>query len=1076
MEVTIMKKRIKRRILTALLSTAVIAGTVNIPFLPSQADQTTAQAAESAAPTLTVRMDEGTRPLKHGASGWLYGLADEEVPTSSLITPLKPNTAVQKAPYGMQHPDGDVLDTAKTFLKAGGKNLQIYVPDYYALWGYEFTGTDQYLKILRMEAQACIDAGIAEDVSYVLYNEPSSNWIGTYHDGDGNQVKGWNAMFWFWLDMVEELRHYRNLEKELGLEEHEIVINEYADFTDCSAPGKLACWIGLWEEYNVSGCLPFWHLSNNLNGLAADANEGNGAWWLYKWYGDMSGNYLPVTVEGAEKSRFYGAASLDENKNCANIVFGGQDGEGTIVLSGVTETDTFRGAESIHISVEETDYTGFHGVAEEPHVLLAGTLPVIDGTVTIPIENLKELSAYRVTLTKAAESEAAGLSAGTCRNRYEAEDGELGGRASIRKVNSSVPCSAQKIVSGVKTADDSVTVTVDVPENGYYKFDMVYAAGDGVNTQAPARNYPYPAEMTLSVDGEHVEDLVLPNTLGNSMAGMYSSYVPLEKGIHRIQLSGTAASRSSGNIDCLYLTYAGAEQDSTEFHHTYEAELADFNMLSGRTDTLLATAHDGAVSYVEHLHKRDVPSGGGLRFTAVVPEDGMYKLDLSYRAAARTKARIYVGNDAVNLDHLGCELALPASNGQWADASRTVFLQKGVNIIDVDAVGEIGLDSMTISAARSGEKEPVAQIEAEDCTLSGEAGLGTNETTAQYASGGSYVEGIKAANGAELISSEDADFTVTGLARFVDLGEAPDQNNMQIHVSVPESGEYKLVVYQSNGELFGKHSYNFQMVERYAIFQVNDGEKKKAVFRNTYSDAVFKPQVVTLTLNKGENTIKIYNDNSKIQTNGVLKSGKTEHIPENIDYHVLTNHTPNFDRFVLYPALIGSVLDDGPGETPADPAQNGANACGTQPPSAGNGPKETSKPNESDPVSDELPKKGKKYTVKGYQYKILKSSAKTRTVSVVKSVRKNRKQIVIPQNITIRGKSYVVTKIEAGAFRNMKTARQVDIRAKQIRTIGKQAFTGIWKRAKIKVPASKYGVYRKLLKNRVGKGMKVVKK
>ena len=191
---------------------------------------------------------------------------------------------------------------------------------------------------------------------------------------------------------------------------------------------------------------------------------------------------------------------------------------------------------------------------------------------------------------------------------------------------------------------------------------------------------------------------------------------------------------------------------------------------------------------------------------------------------------------------------------------------------------------------------------------------------------------------------------------------------------------------------------------------------------------------------------------------------------------MLNNHTPNFDRFVLYPALIGSVLDDGPGETPADPAQNGANACGTQPPSAGNGPKETSKPNESDPVSDELPKKGKKYTVKGYQYKILKSSAKTRTVSVVKSVRKNRKQIVIPQNITIRGKSYVVTKIEAGAVRNMKTARQVDIRAKQIRTIGKQAFTGIWKRAKIKVPASKYGVYRKLLKNRVGKGMKVVKK
>ena len=80
------------------------------------------------------------------------------------------------------------------------------MPDYYALWGYEFTGTDQYLKILKMEAQACIDAGIAEDVSYVLYNEPGSNWIGAYHDSDGNKVTGWNAMYWFWLDMVETLR------------------------------------------------------------------------------------------------------------------------------------------------------------------------------------------------------------------------------------------------------------------------------------------------------------------------------------------------------------------------------------------------------------------------------------------------------------------------------------------------------------------------------------------------------------------------------------------------------------------------------------------------------------------------------------------------------------------------------------------------------------------------------------------------------------------------------------------------------------------------------------------------------
>ncbi len=1131
-----MNKKTGKKIIATFLSSVMAASAVCIPLPFTQSGGEEIKAAEVSVPTLTVQMDEGTRALKHGAAGWLYGLADEEVPASSLITPLKANTAVQKAPNGMQHPDGDVLETAKTFLRAGGKNLQIYVPDYYALWGYEFTGTDQYLKILKMEAQACIDAGIAEDVSYVLYNEPGSNWIGAYHDSDGNKVTGWNAMYWFWLDMVETLRavyrkngvasepktvglnlstyqpstmasymkfcaehdcvpdiiswhdlsesqfkkfdseytHYRNLEKELGLEEHEIVINEYADFTDCSSPGNLACWIGLWEEYNVSGCLPFWHLSNNLNGLAADANEGNGAWWLYKWYGDMSGNYLPVTAEGAEKCDFYGTASLDENKNCANVLFGGQSGDGKIILSGVTDTDAFRDAEKIHVKIESTDYTGFHGAADEPHVLKEGTLPVTDGTVTVPMEDLNALSAYRITLTKASEQESSGLSDGNWRAVYEAENGSLAGSASIRKVTSSVPCSNQQIVSGIKTAKDSVTVTVDVPADGYYKYDMVYAAGDGVNTQAPKRNYPYPAENTLSVDGRIAEEIVLPNTLSNSMAGMYSTYLPLSQGIHEIQICGTAASKSSSNVDCIYLTYAGAEEGDTEFSQIYEAELADFNTLSGRQDTVLTTAQNGSISYVENLHKSDVPSGGGLRFTAVVPDNGMYELSLRYQAKLRAKARIYIGNDAIHLGNLCCEVPLPETGAGWVDASRTVFLQKGVNIIDIDTVGEIGLDSVTVGAAKGEEeRKPIADIEAEDGFLSGEAELGTNETTAKHSSGGSYVSGIKAANGSELILEGDGDYTVAGMARYVDLGEAPDKNNLQINVSVPEDGEYKLVVYQSNGELFGKHSYNFQMVERYAVFQVNDGEKKKIVFRNTYSDASFKPQVVTLSLKKGENAIKIYNDNSKIRTNGVLKSGKTEHIPENIDYSVLTNYTPNFDRFVLYPALTGPVFEEesggDTGHTQNSPGQGGAQinsqtVINQKTDISGSGAAET------------FPAKGKKYTVGDYQYKILKSSSKMRAVSIVKSLRKNIKRIVIPEKVTIKGRSYFVTKIEAKAFRAAQTAKSVTVHSRRITSVGKQAFSGIWKRAKIKVPPKKLNAYRKLFKNKIGKKMKIVKK
>ena len=83
---------------------------------------TFAPLAASAAntPTLTVDMTDRTGPMRHGSAGFLYGLGSHGTPNPNTLTPLKPGTAVQKAPDGLQHPTGDVLDVAETFLEAGG--------------------------------------------------------------------------------------------------------------------------------------------------------------------------------------------------------------------------------------------------------------------------------------------------------------------------------------------------------------------------------------------------------------------------------------------------------------------------------------------------------------------------------------------------------------------------------------------------------------------------------------------------------------------------------------------------------------------------------------------------------------------------------------------------------------------------------------------------------------------------------------------------------------------------------------------------------------------------------------------
>ena len=62
----------------------------------------------------------------------------------------------------------------------------------------------------------------------------------------------------------------------------------------------LVNWLAIFEEEDVYASLPYWGLANSLNELAADSNQPNGAWWVYKWYAQMTGKKLPLTLENIE--------------------------------------------------------------------------------------------------------------------------------------------------------------------------------------------------------------------------------------------------------------------------------------------------------------------------------------------------------------------------------------------------------------------------------------------------------------------------------------------------------------------------------------------------------------------------------------------------------------------------------------------------------------------------------------------------------------------------------------------------------------------------------------------------------
>src|ERR1700704_6049771 len=85
--------------------------------------------ASAAASQLVVDLSTGTGALRYGATGFLYGLGDEGIPNETMLAALRPQVAAQKAPDGLQHPNGDALKIAPMFKRAGGRDIQIYLQD-----------------------------------------------------------------------------------------------------------------------------------------------------------------------------------------------------------------------------------------------------------------------------------------------------------------------------------------------------------------------------------------------------------------------------------------------------------------------------------------------------------------------------------------------------------------------------------------------------------------------------------------------------------------------------------------------------------------------------------------------------------------------------------------------------------------------------------------------------------------------------------------------------------------------------------------------------------------------------------
>ena len=760
---------------------------------------------------------------------------------------------------------------------------------------------------------------------------------------------------------------YRQVCADLGIEERPVVVNEYADGFESGVPGRLVHYIGRFEDAKAYACLPFWHQPNNLDDLAAGANEPGAAWWLYKWYADMTGNTRRISEHNTTQATnnpdpmvndesnasygLYGVSSLDEEKKMSTTLFGGEDGRQSVILKDLDDTDAFKNAEKVHVKIDAIYYKGFSGVSE-PETVCEGTFPLENGHLTIDMDDTMFSTAYKLTVTPAKEQDEADGNPLTAAFHavYEAEDAKLEGSLNIRTNHGGGSGGGSYFFSGAEALHNRgkavqnfrtgsvMTYTIEVPADGKYKLEFVYGNGTGAAAaSAPeAQHNPQNVIQRLSVDGGEPMDMVLENTLSHQWVNAHVVYQDLTAGTHTLAISGNDTGNNQTLHDMLHVTYAGVyQQPLPGFHTLYEAEEADFdfNMLPQYASKKLISTETKLSGYtgngyVTGLDKATVSEGGGIRFSILVEESGLYHFDLRYCSGQEGKANIYINNGARAFTGVRTDVNVSNTAGGWDIAATAVYLQKGMNIVDIDATAGIALDSLRITEGtdlqeysetiKATEAIPdgaqMKDVEYDEYMARPKEGADVTKPATNYDGYEVYKlepkKTDKIAKTALSLEGEEFEYVV-GRSVTGDKNALEDPNKyLEFKVTVAEGGTYAMQVFHSNEEKFGYHSFNVNLIDKYASIKVNDQEPKKYFFKNTLARDTFDEKTIYVDLEAGENTIRVFNDDSS-KFYKALRQGRETDAGFGSRYFSclkadipLVNSLPNISKFVITPTAV----------------------------------------------------------------------------------------------------------------------------------------------------------------------------
>jgi hypothetical protein len=402
-----------------------------------------ASPAYAANPTVQVDLSYSLGSVVHGSAGALYGLSENGTPPASDLSGLNFQTIAQMAPGGTQHPDGDALKVGPEFYGAGGKNVLIYLQDYYPSWPYAKVSMSDYSALVKSEVAKVQAAPNASKYIYVPFNEPDWIWYGPSGSQLTSFENDWKTIFqairsadstaqiagpnfenyndaayksflsfakangvlpnlitWHELTLSTlESSWYTHIndfvadEKSVGVSQIPVDIDEYGQQSDMGVPGHMIEYLARFDADRVEGDMSSWYAGEYLGRTLNTSGQKTSGWYLYYWYGQQNGNSARVTPPDGNGA-LQAVASIASDGKSARVIVGGSTGSNNVTFSGLSSTSL---GSSPKVTISTLANSGDSG-SNGPTVTSTYTGSVSNGSLTVTVSNMASNNVYLVQL------------------------------------------------------------------------------------------------------------------------------------------------------------------------------------------------------------------------------------------------------------------------------------------------------------------------------------------------------------------------------------------------------------------------------------------------------------------------------------------------------------------------------------------------------------------------------------------------------------------------------------------------------------------------------------------------------